>query len=892
MQRIVNAMETNINKLNNYNSITCVEYLKIYENEIVPDSEKIFVRDFLFSILGEDKMPLVIPQFPFIDSEGKARRIDFGIVTSEGHKIAFEINGETYHSEGIIPSAQFDDNLFRQNEILFHGWILRRYSYNQLLDPVWRVRVTNEIRLTLKTYAPELLSDIEIKPNQIQREVLTELKNKRALGWHKGLVIMPTGTGKTYLSALDSIQYNSIKPNARILFVAHRIEILAQSRTAYNNVWNKVKFGFLGGGTFENVHDCKILFASKDSLCRDETLYQFAPDAFDYIVVDEVHHGESKTYRKILNYFTPDFLLGITATPDRTDKKDILELFDYQKVSEYTLNDAIENGFLVSYEYHGLKDNIDYSNIRWNGVKYDTKDLENNLIINERNQMIFNKYIELCKGNKTIGFCVSIKHARRMADFFNERGVSAVPIISTDSNSRDFIKAFRNNEYAVAFTVDMFNEGVDIPNIQSLLFLRPTESKTVFLQQIGRGLRLSTNKEKIIILDFIGNYKRANLIRQYLSKDIKEKTKDGTNAFEKFEYEYNPRCKVMFDDEVQEVLDYQDEQNHNISEDDLVDAYFDLKTTLGHKPIIADVNKGGKYKVSKYVTAFGSWIKFLRSVGEITENGYHYPQGLHIGHIMYILKAIYEKDTSGYMNERFIRMRGDLSTDSDLATFQRQTKYKLQGLMGMGLLTDDRKNGLDSKMPELTESGKQLYTLLKPVIDIKHLSFKAKSKGFSWEMTTATSTFVDNIRTYMNKNVNIRKEYIKILFNLDALKQLLCFLYFDSRRKSITKSECYQLFIESLSVRQYCESQGIEVPTLEGAKHRVPFLVSLLETMDVVKTDRSNIILNKIMITDFMFKDHLTVFTNISRSNYTEEIKEKFGTGFLASIKDIELEVI
>ena len=117
-------MGININKLNDYNTITCSDYLKAYENEIIPESEKIFVRDFLFSILGEDKMPLVIPQYPFIDSEGKSRRIDFGIVTDEGHKIAFEIDGETYHGEGIIPSAQFDDNLFRQNEILFHGWIL------------------------------------------------------------------------------------------------------------------------------------------------------------------------------------------------------------------------------------------------------------------------------------------------------------------------------------------------------------------------------------------------------------------------------------------------------------------------------------------------------------------------------------------------------------------------------------------------------------------------------------------------------------------------------------------------------------------------------------------------------------------------------------------------
>lgn len=888
-------METIINKLSGRETVTCEEYLETYASEIIPESEKVFVRDFLFSILGEEKMPQVVPQYPFIDSEGKSRRIDFGIITDEGHKIAFEVNGETYHGEGIIPSAQFDDNLFRQNEILFHGWVLRRYSYNQLLDPVWRTRVANEIRLTLKLYAPELLPEVQIKPNEIQREVLSELKTKRALGWHKGLVIMPTGTGKTYLSALDALQYNKDHPNAKFLFVVHRLEILSQSRAAYSDVWGKVKFGFLGGGTAENVEDCKILFASKDSLYREETLNQFAPDYFDYIIVDEVHHGESKTYRIILDYFTPDFLLGITATPDRTDKKDILELFDYQKVSEYTLNDAIEKGFLVSYEYHGLKDNIDYTNIRWNGVKYDTKDLENHLIINERNEMIFNKYMELCQGNKTIGFCVGIKHAQRMADFFNARGVSAVAIFHDPKNpgsSKSKIQAFRDNQYAVAFTVDMFNEGVDIPNVQCLLFLRPTESKTVFLQQIGRGLRLSSNKDRIIILDFIGNYKRANLVRQYLSKGVSEKTKDGSNAFEKFEYEYNPKCKVVFDDEVQAVLDYQDEQNHNINEDDLTDAYFDLKTKLGRKPTIEDINNEGKYKVSKYAAVFGSWIKFLRSVGEITENGYHYPQGLHIGHIMYILKALSEKDTSGYMNERFIRMRGDLSDDGDLATFQRQTKYKLQGMMGMGLLTDDRKNGLDIKMPELTALGTQLYEILKPVIDTEDLSFKVKAKGFSWEMTTSTAQFIEDIRKYLNGNAGARKQYMSIMFNFDAVKQLLNFLYFDSRQLSITKANCYQLFIESLSVEKYCESQGIEIPTAEGAKHRVPFLVTLLETMDIVNTDRSNVQLNRILIADFMFENHADVFAALSNRTYTEEIKERFGTEFLSQIRDIKMEVI
>lgn len=883
-------METTVNKLVGHTSITCDEYLQEYKNEILPDSEKLFVREFLFPILGEEKMTLVVPQYPFIDSEGHSRKIDFGIVTSEGNKIAFEVNGETYHSEGIIPSAQFDDNLFRQNEILFHGWTLRRYSYNQLQDPAWRARIYSEIKLTLKKYAPELLPDISITPNQIQKEVLPELENKRKLGWHKGLVIMPMGTGKTYLSALDALQYNDKNPNARFLFIVHRLEILTQSKEAYSDVWPNVKIGQLGGGVAENVKNSKILFASKDTLCREETLKSFKKNYFDYIIVDEVHHGECDTYKTILEYFTPDFLLGITGTPDRTDKKDILELFDYQKVCEYTLNDAIEKGFLVSYDYHGLKDNIDYSNIKWNGTKYDVKDLDTHLIIDARNEMIYEKYIEYCKGNKTIGFCASIKHAKRMAEFFNAKGTSAVAIVSdTQTDERkEAIKKFRNNEFAVAFAVDIFNEGVDIPNVQSLLFLRPTESKTIFLQQLGRGLRLSSNKDKTVILDFIGNYKRANLVRQYLAKGSKEKQKPGSNAFEKMEYNYNPKCTVEFDDEVQEILDIQDEENHDVNKDDLTDAYFDLKAKLGHKPSTDEVNAQGKYKVNKYVAVYESWIKFLTEIGETTENGYHYPQGLSLGHIMYILRELHNKSTSGFMNEKYIRMRGNLDkTDARLSRLQRQTKYKLQGMMGMGLVADDRKNGLSEKKPELTALGEELYQLLKPLIDKSNLSFRGND---SWDMTV--DDFTPIIKNYLITNPQAFKQYQGIIFSSDAPKQLLQFLYFENRSTEITKKNCYHLFVNSAEVQRYCEKEGIEAPAESAAEHRIPFQISLLETLGIVETNRSNIYVKKILIADWMFDNYKDVYKDLVNGNYSTEIKEKFGNEFINEFNSLKLEVL
>ena len=877
------------------------EYLEKYSNRIIPDSEKVFVRDFLFPILGKEKMRYVIPQYPFIDSEGHRRQIDFALVYKD-YRIAFEINGETYHGEGIIPSAQFDDNLFRQNEILFHCWTLRRYSNNQLLDPHWRVRVSNEIKLTLTKYAPAVLGKSTITPNIIQSEVLPLLKSKRELGWKKGLCIMPVGTGKTYTAAIDSYSFHNETPNCKTLFIVHKLPILTQSINSFENVWKDAKFGVLTGEVKENVHDCDILFASKDSLCIDETLHSFTPDYFDYIIVDEVHHGEAPTYRKVLDYFEPKFLLGMTATPDRTDRKDILGLFDYCKVCEYDINDAIDKGFLVAYEYHGLTDNIDYSKIKHNGIKYNEKDLERHLIIEKRNKAILDNYLKFCNGDKAIGFCVSIKHANTMAEYFNANGISAVAITSEERKNgktkEQLIEEFRDNKYAVAFTVDMFNEGVDIPNVQALLFLRPTESKTVFIQQLGRGLRLSSNKDKVIVLDFISNYKRANFVRQYLAKSVTEKTKAGSNAYEKMVYEYNPKCTVEFDDEVQDILDMQDEQNHNINEDDLVEAYYEVRTKLQRKPSPDDINDHGKYRVGKYISVFGSWIKFLRAINELTENGYHYPQGLHFGHILYILDTIQKnKIKDSNIDPKYIRLRGELDKDDgDIAAFQRQTKYKIQGMMGMGLLLDDRKIQEGVSELQLTELGKSLYIILKDVIDQSNFALKTKEKGLSWEMVSAADSFVSAIREHLKKDKNLRNDYVRIMLKTDAVQQALSYLYHDCRKAEMEKSVLYNNMFETEKVIKYCDMMGIEIPSEEGRKHRAPFIVSILETMDIVSTTRNNVKVERLSLIKSLFDGSgipvnaindiiqaIITCNEAGAKDYAEQCKEIFGGAIFTS---------
>ena len=838
-------LHTRENLLEDKEEVTVEDFFKAYGSRIIQESEKLFVNEFLFPLLGKKGMKYVIPQYPFIDSEGKLRRIDFALI-KDGKKIALEVNGETYHAEGIIPNEMFDDNLQRQNEILNAGWNLQRFSFNQLQDDKWRKRVMDSLHKVLSKNLPEVISEDAIKPHYLQEKALEALDFYREKGWKMGIVVLPTGTGKTFLSAFDAKKFDG-----RVLFIVHRLDILSQSKDAFEKVWPKAKLGLLTGEVKENIHDSRVLFASKDTLRNPDYLSLFKKDEFDYIIVDEVHHGQAPTYQTIIRYFEPKkFILGMTATPDRMDRKDIFELFEYNKVFEYTLSEAIENGFLVPYSYHGLKDNIDYSKIRYNGQKYNVQDLDRHLIIDKRNEKILEEYLDKGKGNKAIGFCCSIKHANKMADFFNEKGIPAISINSETEDRDKKIKDFRDSKYAVAFTVDLFNEGVDFPDVRALLFLRPTESKTVFMQQLGRGLRLCSGKERVVILDFIGNYKKANKIREYLSKKSKEQKNEKTGRIEKIIYEYTPNCEVIFDDKVEEILDSQDSSERGISKEDLLDAYYTLAEKLKRKPTQEDINTDGEFKVSKYVSVYGSWIKFLREIGEFTEASYHYPQGLHLGHLLFALKIIGENKRDGtHFDDKYIKLRGNLDSGR-LGAFQRQTKYKLQGLMEMGVVVDDRNYKHDEAYPlELTPEGMELYKLLKPLLDKIDLSFSKAEEGIpSWDMKLNPIDFDKLIWDFI-KGDEKRREFVQKLFlKTHAVSQMLNYIYRIERKKVISKSSIYSGFFNAPFVKMYCDQSGIDIATEEGAKHRCPFLVNVLEAIGVLQQDRSEVTIRKFLV--------------------------------------------
>ena len=833
--------------------MTIEEYYARYGNKITQASEQLFVEEFLYPLL-KSKLQDIEPQYPFIDRTGRTRRIDFAY---HGQKasIALEVNGESYHAEGIIPNELFDDNLFRQNEILGKGYILRRFSYSQLQSPQWRPVILDTLRDIFRLHAPELLTEYSLSPTALQEEVLQALNFYRTQrGWKKGVVVLPTGTGKTVLSALDAMGTGK-----RVLFLVHRLDILAQSLEAYRFVNPTVRIGILTGQERSNEKDCDVLFASKDTLRQSSELAQFSRDWFDYIVVDEVHHGQSPTYREILTYFSPHFMLGMTATPDRTDRKDIFELFDYNKVIEVPLADAIERGFLVPYTYYGLTDDIDYSGIRFENQRYRVDDLERLLIIPERNQAILREYLDKGDGDKAIGFCVSIQHAERMAEFFNQNGVIASAIHSQSPSRDEDIAKFRDNRIQVAFTVDLFNEGMDFPNVRILLFLRPTESKTVFLQQLGRGLRLCAGKDRVRVLDFIGNYKRANQVRKYLAKsqDAYDVEIDGRKR-RKIHYEYSTGCEVYFTPEVEEILNRQDAEDLGVSREELIDAYFALAETLGRKPSLVDLDQHGEYNAAIYVRLFGTWLKFLREVGEYTEASYHYPQGTHLGHILSILKVFGGSTRTGtHFDDEFIRLRGGLG-EGRLGTYQRQIKYKLQAAMELGIVTDDRNFADDESYSlELTPLGIELYNAFKPVLDTLALEFPRGEDGIpSTKMRDGEEAYNNAIREHIRGNAVARKVAYRVFFKMHAVGQMLMFLYHVLRAVEVERSTIYEQFFQAPFVKQFCDQEGIEEATLEASRRRCPFLLNILAACGVIETERSRIRIRKLLLMPLLVKPY------------------------------------
>ncbi len=356
----------------------------------------------------------------------------------------------------------------------------------------------------------------DLKPYAHQTEILEDLDfSRRELGSFKNLVVSATGTGKTMVAAFDFRRMR--KKGTRLLFLAHRKEILMQSMGTFRHVLRDMNFGELWAdysipSTGENI------FASVQMLSREENLLKYPEDYFDYIVLDETHHADAPTYLKILDYFRPEILLGLTATPERADGRDILKFFDGRISSEIRLTDAVERKLLCPYS-------TDLDGIKWTRGGYDRSSLENVYVMDRKKAELragliidsLDRYLKDKYSFKGLGFCTSIAHAEFMSECFNTSGIKSEALHSgsPDNIRKTARKKLESGEINCIFTVDLFNEGVDIPAVDTVLFLRPTESLTVFLQQLGRGLRLYPGKEVLTVLDYVG---QANRNYDFLSK--------------------------------------------------------------------------------------------------------------------------------------------------------------------------------------------------------------------------------------------------------------------------------------------------------------------------------------------------------------------------------------
>ncbi|MBQ6439953.1 MAG: DUF3427 domain-containing protein [Mogibacterium sp.] len=403
---------------------------------------------------------------------------------------------------------------------------------------------------------------LSFRPYVYQQEILDHLAAERELyGRYKNLVVAATGVGKTIIAAFDYKRFKEVNPSARLLFVAHRKEILEQSKEKFQEVLNDFNFGelYVDG---KKPKDIQHLFISIQSLNSSGLLdkTRTTEDYYDFIIVDEFHHAAADSYQELLKYYKPKILLGLTATPDRMDGKDILKYFDGRIASQMLLGEAINRNLLSPFQYFGVTDDVDYQKINWINGKYDIKQLENVYTSDDiRCNLILSKvkeYVTDLDAVKGLGFCISVKHANYMAEFFNNHGV---PSIALSSKSEDTIRddakhQLVSGEVKFIFVVDLYNEGVDIPEVNTVLFLRPTESATVFLQQLGRGLRLSEGKDCLTVLDFVGrSNKKYKFDLKYKAivgdgrKSLRKQIEDGISSL--------PRgCYIEFEKKAKEYI--------------------------------------------------------------------------------------------------------------------------------------------------------------------------------------------------------------------------------------------------------------------------------------------------------------------------------------------------
>ena len=482
------------------------------------------------------------------------------------------------------------------------------------LTDIWLKQYTDKYHSLQKlkrefATAQENISTNDIAPNKMQQEALNALEKLQQNNKHKALLISATGTGKTYLSAFAVKKANP----KRLLFLAHREQILKQACKTFAKIIPDIQYGILSAN-HKDFHK-PYLFATINMLNKEENLTQFTPTHFDYIIIDETHRAGTNSYLKILNYFQPQFLLGMTATPERTDGFDIYQLFDHNIAYEIRLNQAMQENLLCPFHYFGITDiTVDDQEINDNSIFNDlTTDARVTHIINQSQYYGFS-------GERLRGliFCSHIEEAQILSQKFNERGFHTIALSGKDSQETrtNAIHKLEQKERSTGldyiFTVDIMNEGIDIPAINQIIMLRPTKSAIIFVQQLGRGLRKYPQKDYVVILDFIGNYQNNFMIPIALSGDTSY-NKDNIRHYVTEGNRFIFGSSTIHFDKVARQKIYQAIDSAKLSDTALLkNEYLQLKQKLGKIPSIFDFSQFGSIDILKFLDKFKTYHNFLQ----------------------------------------------------------------------------------------------------------------------------------------------------------------------------------------------------------------------------------------------------------------------------------------
>ncbi|WP_294705057.1 DEAD/DEAH box helicase [uncultured Fusobacterium sp.] len=493
-------------------------------------------------------------------------------------------------------------------------------NFYEIFDKVPRLDISSleeyeKIYKLTKEYKEKRKQEVkeyrDITPNLMQRQALENLKVLRSYE-KRGLLISATGTGKTYLSAFDVKNTNP----QRVLFIAHRKTILQKAKEAYENILREKKIAIYGD---EEVEGADVVFAMIQTLSKENHLTKFSPDYFDYIVVDEVHHGGAKSYQKVINYFTPKFLLGMTATPERGDNFDIYRLFDNNIAYEIRLHDALKEELLCPFHYFGISD------IEIDGELINEKSSIKKLTTEERvNHILEKSRFYGYSGEKLHGliFVSRVDEALLLEEKFQEKGVKSIALVGDDSDEKreKAISDLENGKIEYIITVDIFNEGVDIPCVNQVILLRPTESSIVYIQQLGRGLRKYPDKEYVVILDFIGNYEKNFLIPIAVSQNSNY-DKDYMKRFIMNGTDMIPgESSIIFEEIVKERIFENINKTNFSTKKNIEKDFILLEKQLGRIPMLYDFFEKNMIEPSvilKYKKTYDEVLRILKPREEI-----------------------------------------------------------------------------------------------------------------------------------------------------------------------------------------------------------------------------------------------------------------------------------